>query len=299
MIKILLSCALLVSLAADAQQPPVDSATISERTKVGTFLHRWSVGLPDLFAVGFAPSSTTNAFDALSNGADKLYSSTAGGLNGAFFGFSVNTTSRILSFTWKNRFGFDIDRAGYSIDVNFLAYRNKLQALKPNYYINGINPYELSSGTGGKNGTLNCYSGWVFGTHYNFPLGKYVLQPAVFVGFKNGDGVLSFHELTAEYNYKEAGSNYVMHSTVKSEVIGGTAYIAQLIICRYFTDTSFFKSHIKYDIGVKANLAVMPYDLRTTITDKPWGQPETIYTAQTSAVRKALGIVAYFSLMLN
>ncbi len=291
----------LMSLHAGAQQTAPDSAGNSERTHVGAFLHKLSVELPDMLAYGFQITGDNRKYSTTPYPLDQLYHpATITGI-GTAFGVNIMSISRTIAITWNDRFGIDVARAAYFREPQYDLYRKALQQLRPEYFIDGVQPYNTTYSGGYGIPELPLFRGWVFGVHYNIKLGKYHLQPAFLCGFTNEAGTTFARHITAEYSFKEVGSSYTLRSSVKSEVVSDHkgAYLAQATVCRYFSDKKELGKHLKFELGLKTDFALVPYSMRTTITEQPWRLPESVYVKEDANLLNAFNALAYLSLRWN
>lgn len=267
------------------------------RTAAGKIIHKLQVGFPEGAAFGIHQPFKSKRLSQLPHAASEIFNSEKVSFSGRIVFGSYNSSNRIISLTWKKKFGIDLYRAQYSLRVDLTLYNNKLQEQNPNYYTAGTKP--TNGGPGGSYGEaeISLYAGWLYGIHYTIPVKKYLLQPKLLVGSGNANGWWG-KESFAIYTYKQQGSNYPMTSTVTYGTEKGPKgiYVAEVVFCRHFTDTSFLKKHLLWDLGIKANLAVKPYNYSITITDQKWQQQPDIHVIKGGDTRVIPSVNLYVSI---
>lgn len=275
---------------------------IRPRSKANKFLSSLSIGLPTLMKLGFTTSSRNIPDNAQPHAAAQLYGGKPSKFGGALFGMPINSTSRIIAITYKNKYGLELDRCAYTCSMDFSVYNKKLQSLYPGYYVEGAKQ-NTSPGSYyyADQADMNCYSGWLYGAHYNIAIGKFTLQPKILAGPGSDNAGWTNNYVDVTYTYKERGSNYLLTSHVRTETMNAHKgiYIGEVsfFICSSFKQTARWRFH--YEFGISAQFGLVPYNYQTSITDQPHNMPATTIVVNGTETKKIFNIAGYWTFRLS
>jgi hypothetical protein len=257
-----------VALLATAQQ-----STDGDNWKQTWFNQHFSIELPVM--IGYDAHHNFGA-NAPNNQASATVLNKAyweGGF--AAFGLGVQSQGRLLGFAWKDKLGLEVGICMYRKQIDFDRYYTQFASTHPDYYVAGIQPWDKSYGMNNNTADLQFFSGLNWGIYYNWPVGRFILQPHINVCFANWylPGASSYY---TQSTYKQHGTNNTLESHISTALTpdkGG--YFLQLwAIRRAENGGDFFIKHVKGEFAFRIQAGLIPYSYRDTIiTKEPNLQP--------------------------
>ncbi len=189
------------------------------------------------------------------------------------FGLGIQTQGRLLGLAWKDKIGLEVGICFFWKQLDFNRYFQKFATAHPDYFVNGVQPWEKAYGMDGNTEDMPFFSGFNWGVYYNWPVGKFILQPHINVSFDNW--YLDNSGYYTKSTYKQQGSNNSMESYISTVLTPNRgAYAAQLwLIYRAKNDGDFFIKHVKGEFAFRVVAGYIPYSYTDTIATKVYNQP--------------------------
>ena len=226
--------------------------------KMGTFIHRFSVGLPVLNFDWCIPVKNKGLLD-LPYGQGAYFYQSRNSLGSCIPATDGNI--RFFSLFFDDKWGVELGYAAYGTKVNPDAFQQYLVDHLSNYYITGpkqdINTW------------FSYYSGLLYGATYMFHYKKYLIAPKLLMGFRSAE--ISY---TDDYSFKERGSNHYLNYSVTRQSLRNfsTSFHTQLNFARQFYWQS---QYTKLELGIKLEYMFIPYHTRVVVSRQSFGTSES------------------------
>ncbi len=193
----------------------------------------------------------------------------------AGFGLGVQSQGRMLGIAWQDRAGVEVGISFYRKQIDFEPYYQQFAVANPGYYVSGIQPWDKSYGIHDNKMDMQFFSGFNWGVYYNFPIGRFYLQPHINASFKNW--YLSDATAYTTSTYKQQGSNNTLDSHISTTLLPnkGAWFVQLWLISRPKQGEDFFIKHVNFEYAFRVLAGVIPYNYVDTITTKPYNQPMT------------------------
>lgn len=191
----------------------------------------------------------------------------------ACFGLGMQSQGRMLGIAWQDKAGAEVGISFYRKQIDFGPYFQQFAAANPGYYVSGIQPWDKAYGMDGNKMDMQFFSGFNWGVYYNFPIGRFYLQPHINASFKNW--YLSEATAYTTSTYKQQGSNNTLDAHISTTLLPnkGAWFVQLWLISRATQGGNFFIKHVSSEFAFRVTAGVIPYNYVDTITTKPYNQP--------------------------